>query len=276
MSHKPVFFLLVSLAVHILAVVNFGLAQWPAGAVGQNARQGALSVTLIAANAMETVNAMAATATVSQGNRLLSESAQSRLSALERGQPILGDGLMRPVEGNVEKPYKKPPGKTSEHPPKKPPEQALKQPPKKPPEKMPVKNQGRPLPKESGLKRAEPFADAGISAAALTETGRSRPVAGLSQALESAGEPVIIYQVPPRYPRFYQRRGIEGTVDLDVRVDEQGRVIQVSVAASSGYRQLDLSAMAAVRQWRFKPRLQPGRYTRARFNQRVFFKLGKK
>ncbi len=58
---------------------------------------------------------------------------------------------------------------------------------------------------------------------------------------------------PPQYPRLARKRGIEGTVLLDVLVSPSGRVDTVSLAQSSGYSLLDKSAVKAVRKWIFHP-----------------------
>ena len=56
-----------------------------------------------------------------------------------------------------------------------------------------------------------------------------------------------------------RRRHYQGTVLLDVLVDRQGRVDQVEIAQSCGYRILDRSALKSVRQWRFEPARRFGR-----------------
>ena len=61
------------------------------------------------------------------------------------------------------------------------------------------------------------------------------------------------------YPPLAIRRQYEGTVLLDVLVDEDGRVVDLKVARSSGYRILDRSALADVKQWRFEPARRGGR-----------------
>lgn len=58
--------------------------------------------------------------------------------------------------------------------------------------------------------------------------------------------------VPP-YPSRARRRGYEGTVTLKVLVDREGRVAELMVHDTSGYRMLDRAALRAVRDWRFIP-----------------------
>ncbi|HZF17878.1 MAG TPA: energy transducer TonB [Steroidobacteraceae bacterium] len=50
----------------------------------------------------------------------------------------------------------------------------------------------------------------------------------------------------------------EGTVRLRLKIDVNGRPIDVAVGTSSGYVALDRAAARAVAHWRFKPRLLDG------------------
>jgi protein TonB len=74
----------------------------------------------------------------------------------------------------------------------------------------------------------------------------------------SSARPIGGYQVKPRYPESARRRGIEGTVLLKMRITAQGRVEDVQVVRSTGYPELDESAIAAVRRWRFEPARRNG------------------
>lgn len=56
----------------------------------------------------------------------------------------------------------------------------------------------------------------------------------------------------PTYPMRARRRGWEGVVDLSLRLDAVGRVSNVSVARSSGFKALDEAAAAAARRSRFR------------------------
>jgi len=62
----------------------------------------------------------------------------------------------------------------------------------------------------------------------------------------------IIRGVKPIYPLASRRRGEEGTVFIYVRLSHDGAVIEAKVYKSSGYEQLDESALKAVKQWVFK------------------------
>ncbi len=68
----------------------------------------------------------------------------------------------------------------------------------------------------------------------------------------------------PIYPRIAQIGGIEGTVILEVTVDEHGMPVDVVIAVSSGSRDLDRAARDQVlRAWRFQPAMENGRAVRA-------------
>jgi protein TonB len=63
---------------------------------------------------------------------------------------------------------------------------------------------------------------------------------------------------PPAYPEMARRNGWQGLCMVRVAVDATGRPGAVSVARSSGYGILDQAALAAVRKWKFTPRLVRG------------------
>jgi TonB family protein len=61
----------------------------------------------------------------------------------------------------------------------------------------------------------------------------------------------VLTRVDPAYPVAAEAAGQQGTVLLDVQIDVRGHVVDVSVAHSSGFSELDAAAARAVRQWRF-------------------------
>jgi protein TonB len=68
-------------------------------------------------------------------------------------------------------------------------------------------------------------------------------------------EAVPLYRInpPPTYPKIARKRGYQGTVVLEVLVDGNGRVGDLRVSKSSGYKILDRAAMASVKGWAFVP-----------------------
>lgn len=68
----------------------------------------------------------------------------------------------------------------------------------------------------------------------------------------------------PRYPPRALREGRSGLVVLEVLVDVDGRPIEVTVAQSSGHRDLDRAAQRQVLDaWRFRPAMRNGVAVRA-------------
>lgn len=65
--------------------------------------------------------------------------------------------------------------------------------------------------------------------------------------------PYITYKTEPSYPEECRKNRQEGTVLLKVLVGEDGRVLEVNVASSSGFALLDNSALRTVYKWRFSP-----------------------
>ena len=76
---------------------------------------------------------------------------------------------------------------------------------------------------------------------------------GLGEALSGLARPLGGYQVKPRYPESAKRAGAQGVTTLRVRVLETGRVSEVLVEQSAGFRDLDIAAMDAVKKWLFEP-----------------------
>jgi protein TonB len=69
--------------------------------------------------------------------------------------------------------------------------------------------------------------------------------------------PRLLRQVRPEYPSEAFVKKVEGTVVLEIVIDERGRVARTRVVQS--VRLLDAAAVAAVRQWVFAPAEKRGR-----------------
>jgi periplasmic protein TonB len=92
--------------------------------------------------------------------------------------------------------------------------------------------------------------------------GQGNPVSMGSQQLK------LVRRVAPAIPPDLARRfglagpvqmSAAGPVQLNVRVDERGRVAEVKLLRSSGIERLDAAATRAVGKWRFEPLVQNGR-----------------
>lgn len=91
--------------------------------------------------------------------------------------------------------------------------------------------------------------------------------AELSAAAPVPGNP------KPRYPSLARRRGYEGRVLIQVAIRADGRAAQVEVKQSSGHRVLDKAALAAVKDWHFRPARRAGRPVTATVDVPISFRL---
>lgn len=115
----------------------------------------------------------------------------------------------------------------------------------------------------------------------LPETSVEIPVAAEQTAITSepaeaptvAAELHVRRQIEPVYPPASRRVGEEGTVTLQVLVDERGRAREVRIARSSGHARLDESAVDALRRWLFAPATNGGGPIAAWTTVRVTFRL---
>lgn len=71
-------------------------------------------------------------------------------------------------------------------------------------------------------------------------------------------DPIPLLRSSPRYPTKAQRRRTEGWVGLAFAIDENGRVQDAVVKASEPAGVFDESALAALAQWRYRPRVENG------------------
>lgn len=84
---------------------------------------------------------------------------------------------------------------------------------------------------------------------------------------------VPIVRIEPRYPRDALLRGLEGWVQVEFTINEDGRVSDAVVVAAEPRRVFDRSAIQAILRWKFKPRFVDGRPISRRASQIVDFQL---
>ncbi len=77
----------------------------------------------------------------------------------------------------------------------------------------------------------------------------------------------------PKYPRIAKRKNMEGTVLIEVWLDEKGNQIKHILIKSSSFALLDKAAMTAVKQWHFKGHTENGVPKAHRVRIPVLFKL---
>ncbi len=81
--------------------------------------------------------------------------------------------------------------------------------------------------------------------------------AGILTLPSQEAERSLLHRVEPDYPEAARQQQVQGKVVLDLHMGEDGRVHEVTLV--SGPSLLAPAATAAVKQWRFKPRLVGGR-----------------
>ena len=121
-------------------------------------------------------------------------------------------------------------------------------------------------PRQSDAVSTEAIADTGTELATVATSEQIGPSESLT-SIPVAPSPVQLeYRVAPApdYPRMALRRGITGTVLLQVLVGVDGNPLEVTIAQSSGNRELDEAARAQVlRRWSFQPASKNGQAVQA-------------
>ena len=114
------------------------------------------------------------------------------------------------------------------------------------------------LPASSG-KATNANAEPDAEAASLTKkgTGSRSDSIQIIQLSPDVAEDSLVHRVEPQYPEQALVQHVQGTVLLDVLMNRQGAVQNILLV--SGDPLLADAAIAAVRQWRFKPQIVNGR-----------------
>ena len=86
-------------------------------------------------------------------------------------------------------------------------------------------------------------------------------------------KPAYSHNSHPEYPSIARRRGLEGTVLLEILVKEDGSADAIRVESSSSHQILDEAAVAAAGKWRFIPGSVNGKPIAMRINVPVSFHL---
>lgn len=99
-----------------------------------------------------------------------------------------------------------------------------------------------------------------VAAATTTATAAAQSYSAGPQfeyPVAGAQAPAIIWKTAPEYTAQAKQAGIEGTVVLYVEVGTNGRAQRVRVLKGLGYG-LDVKAIDALHQWRFRPGTKDG------------------
>lgn len=78
---------------------------------------------------------------------------------------------------------------------------------------------------------------------------------------------------PPMYPPTARARRLQGYVEVEFTVNEEGGVEDIVVIGSEPAGAFDRAALRAIRRWKFEPHRVGGKAAAVRARQRVDFKL---
>ncbi len=90
--------------------------------------------------------------------------------------------------------------------------------------------------------------------------------------LPDSPKPKLLKQVRPAYPEEAKKNGLQGTVVLEVRTDEGGKVRAIRVLQGASPL-LDQAALEAVKQWEYEPVRKDGKAVPVAFTVTVKFAL---
>lgn len=107
---------------------------------------------------------------------------------------------------------------------------------------------------------------------ARAERKSSERAAAKPRIADRGPEPVA--RIQPQYPPTAYRNREEGSVLVRAEVDADGVPGEVALVRRSGSRDLDNAALAAVRQWHFRPAIENGKAIASAVEVPVDFKLG--
>ncbi len=113
-----------------------------------------------------------------------------------------------------------------------------------------LENKDKRFDQESLHKDDEPSEDVTERDVSTRTAARTEPSA--SAAMQMA-RPLYLTNRTPKYPRMARKKGYEGTVVLEVLVDENGKVDDLMLFKSSGHAILDKAAISSVKKWLFEP-----------------------
>jgi protein TonB len=119
--------------------------------------------------------------------------------------------------------------------------------------------------------RAQADASAARKTARAERTSRER-AASKPRIADRGPEPVA--RIQPQYPPMAYPNHEEGSVVVRASVDADGVPGEVSVVRRSGSRDLDNAAVAAVRQWHFRPAIENGKAVASAVEVPIDFQIG--
>lgn len=98
------------------------------------------------------------------------------------------------------------------------------------------------------------------------------PIPSPDSFIDVDEEPTLIQQVKPAYPPLAYQNKIEGRVAVKILVDTDGKVLDIKIAQSSN-EIFNEEAVAAVKQWSFKPAILNKKPIRFWYIAHIVFKM---
>ncbi len=99
-----------------------------------------------------------------------------------------------------------------------------------------------------------------LQSSGLTENEIIAPAVNPQSLEDSQSDrlPVKIRGLKPEYPLKARQNNWEGVTVLKILIQADGKVGEATIIQSSGYELLDMAAVKAVKQWRYRPALKNG------------------
>ncbi len=82
---------------------------------------------------------------------------------------------------------------------------------------------------------------------------------GQGAKIETYVPPKVTKTTNPYYPNRPEQLGIEGSVELNMMVDTDGKPFEVAVVNSTGSKEFEASALSVLRKWKFEPAKSEGK-----------------
>jgi len=114
---------------------------------------------------------------------------------------------------------------------------------------------------------------ASMTASATPATPDMGELSGELTGIGSGDEVIPLLRIEPSYPRKAARAREEGWVKIEFTITEHGTVVDPVVVEARPRRTFNRSALAAIRKWQFKPKLNDGQPVSRRASQVIEFKL---
>ncbi len=130
----------------------------------------------------------------------------------------------------------------------------------------PSVNDNSPATVTTTVKPQEPSKPAGSSGEPRTVS-----IESATQLDNTSYEP--IYNPKPNYPTIPQSQGITGYVDLDLSIDEKGKVKEFTILKSYGHPTFGEETAKVITRWKFPPPRIGGKPVRVIYQYRVYFRL---